>query len=359
MSGCLGRALVVIAGVVGFYAFALLVWPPVLTATRTTLLMAEMVELPVRPLGWVTPAPTTTTLAYGERGDRIDVYLPADAAPGDPRPAVVLALGVHPQPIDSPDIVRIASAVARIGVVAAVPDSSALRELRLEATEPAHLADAVLLVGGLPEVDPDRVALAGFSAGASIALVAAADPRIANDLLYVSAFGGYADAEMLLVDVASRTTDPGGGALPWAPDEGIQRDLRALVRDAVGAEATRRLFGASSRAEAQAIVGSLPDGLRRTLAAVSPLGFVDRIRAPVYLLHGTPDTAIPVSHALLLAQALDDRLARITTFGRFGHGQPGEAGLGLEDAGDLVALLLHLHEIVAATTEWPTIRPDE
>jgi dienelactone hydrolase len=349
--GCLSRLAVSAMVVVAAYAVGLLLGPPVLTATRTTLLLAEMVELPVRPLALVTAEPRRVTLTYGNPADRLDVYLPAEASARDPRPAVILALGVHPQPIDSADVVRIASAIARIGVVVGVPDSTALRELRLEPTEPAHLADAVLAVAALEEVDHHRLALAGFSAGASMALVAASDERLRGRLTYVSAFGGYADAGTLLVDVASRSMLLEGDEVGWSPDEGIERDLRALATDAVGTFAAERLFGATSRRDAEALIEALPADARRLLAGVSPLDHLAGVRAPVYLLHGVTDSAIPVSHAYVLSDALGERLARLTIFGRFGHGQPGEDGLGLDDLPDLWALLLHLHDIVAATTE--------
>lgn len=351
IGGCLGRLGLVAVALGAIYAAGLLFVPPVLTATRTTLLLAEMVELPVRPLGLVTAAPTRMTLTYGAQADRLDVYLPAGASPDRPHPAVVLALGVHPRPVDSPDIVRIASAIARSGVVVGVPDSSALRALRLEPTEPANLADAVLALAALVEVDPRRIGLAGFSAGASIALVAAADVRLADRLAYVSAFGGYADVETLLVDVASGSMVLDGEVTPWTPDAGIETDLRALARQAVGTTATRQLFASADRAAAERVIDNVPAATQRLLSAVSPLEHVSAISVPVYLLHGAPDSAIPVSHAHQLAQALGDRVARLTVFGGFGHGQPGATGLGLGDIPDLWALLLHLNAIVAETTE--------
>ena len=350
-SGCLGRLALALVVLLAAYVAGLLVGSPVLTATRTTLLLADLVELPVRPLGLVSAEPRRETISYGAPADRLDLYLPAEAGSGDQRPAVILALGVHPQPIDSPDVTRVAAAIARIGVVVGVPDSSALRDLRIERDEPAHLADAVLAVAARPEVDAERVGLAGFSAGASIALIAAADPRIAPQLAYVSAFGGYADAETLLVDAASRSMVLNGETVGWAPDEGIVRDLRALLAHAAGPHFADRLFTAVDRPAAAAMLAELPDQVRRDLAAISPLSHVPEVMAPVYLLHGTTDSAIPVSHAHLLDAALGDQVRRLTVFGRFGHGQPGEVGLALDDAPDLWALLLHLHDIVAATTE--------
>jgi dienelactone hydrolase len=350
--GCLrpiGLGLLVL---IGAYLLALLFVPPVLTATRTTLLLAEMVELPIRPLGLVSATPQRISTTYGTPADRLDIYLPAGAVAGGGLPAVVLELGVHPAELDSPDVQRIATSIARIGVVVGVPDSAALRETRIVPSEPAHLADAVLVVAARPEVDARRVGLAGFSAGASIALVAAADPRIADRLRYVSAFGGYADAETLLVDVASGSMVLGGTTTAWTPDEGIRRDLETLLAAATDdPDLAARFFATHDRQAAAEILAGLTPALRADLAAISPLSHVERIRATVFLLHGETDSAIPISHAQLLEDALGGRVTVFTRFGQFGHGQPGESGIGLDDAPDLWALLLHLHHIVAAATE--------
>jgi len=72
---------------------------------------------------------------------------------------------------------------------------------------------------------------------------------------------------------------------------------------------------------------------------------------PVFLLHGRPDTAVPVIHATLLRDAIGEDVVRTTIFGRFGHGQPGSDGLGVDDAGDIFELSLFLRDIVAAGTE--------
>lgn len=341
-----------------------------------------------RPISLATDEPRRETITYGTPSDRMDVYLPAGAQPGSRLPAVVLALGVHPAPIDDPLIVRLASAIARTGVVVGVPDSSALRNLEVTPAEPGHLADAALTLAGRPEVDPVRVGFAGFSAGASIALVAAADPRLAGHLDFVSSFGGYADAERLLVDVASRTTtDEAGAVSDWQPDPGIRHDVLELSLQALPDEAQRdelrqvltalvmsdprlpappadggasftgdanalyRLFTAADRAAAQAALDSLSPALHAQLAGISPISVADRIRVPVFLLHGVTDTAIPFAHAALLRDAIGSEVVRLTEFGRFGHGQPGTNGLGLDDLADIVQLALYLRDVVAAATE--------
>lgn len=360
--------------------------PPVRTAIFTAALVPELVGLPIRPLSNL-PTPARTTTLYGLPADRLDIYFPAGASPTGPLPAVVIALGVHPQPIDDLQVVGLATAISRVGVVVGVPDSSALRQLRVTPAEPTHLADAVEVVAGLPEVDPTRIGLAGFSAGASIALVTATDARLSDQLAYVSAFGGYAEAELLLVDVATRTAVLRGTVEPWQPDAGIRRDvlqlmlgalddgteresLRVLLEPVVDADAPPAgpraeelaglqgearaiylLFTAADRAAADAAIAAMSTDLRSDLAGISPDSVADQIRAPVYILHGETDTAIPVSHADLLATAIGEEVRRLTRFGRFGHGQPGQDGLGLEDASDVWELTLYLRDIVAAATE--------
>lgn len=345
----LARLLIGLLTIVALLVVASLL-PPVKTTVRSALLTYDLLGLPASPLSALTPEPRRTTLSYGQPADRLDVYLPAGAQADRSLPAVVLELGIHPLPIDDPQVARLASAIGRLGVVVGVPDSASLRAARLTPTEPAHLADAVLAVAGLPEVDPARVGLAGFSAGASIALIAAADPRIGDRLTFVSAFGGYADAETLLVDVASGTQQIDGRVTAWTPDPGIVGDVRALLAS-LDREAAGRLFDGHGRAAARAVVAEFDPRLRRQLRAISPVAFVDRVQAPVFLLHGRDDQAIPYSHAVLLAQALGARLARLTTFGRFGHEQPGLNGLSLDNAGDVWQLGLYLRDIVAAATE--------
>jgi len=360
---------------------------PVRTAVLTAALVPEMIGMGMAPVSTTTDQPVRRSITYGAPTDRMDVYLPADAQPGDQLPAVVLGLGVHPQPIDSPDVVALAEAIARLGVVVGVPDSTALRNLEVTPEEPGHLADAVLALGSLPEVDSARVGLAGFSAGASIALRAAADPRLIDRLAWVSSFGGYSDAKRLLVDVASRTTvDEQGVVTDWQPDPGIRRDVLALTINALDDEAEQlalhqvldpivsaeqrlpaspggetafsgdaavvyRLFTAPDRAAAEAAVAELGPDLTSRLDSISPLPVADAISVPIFLLHGRPDTAIPVAHADALRDAIGDEVVRTTIFGRFGHGQPGSDGLGMDDTSDILELSLFLRDIVAAATE--------
>lgn len=386
--GCLPRLLVGVAVVVLVYAVSLLLLPPALTATRAVLLLPELIQLPVAPLQHVTPRPQSLTTSYGSPPDRLDVYIPAGAQPDRRLPAVVLVLGFHPVPVDDPAIVRIAEGISRLGVVVGVQESTSLMESRIDPQEPAHIADALLVLADRPEVDRERLGLIGFSAGGSLAMMAAADPRIADDLRFVSNFGGYADAETFLVDIATRTMELEGETLPWQPGLSIrleilelmlqavepadQRDeLRAAVDPIIRADeapsgadpslqtnfsgdalVAYRLLTAPDRAAArQALEGASAD-LRSDLAAISPLEVISQIEAQVFTLHGDTDNAIPISHAVMLHSAFEpEQVGHFTRFGQVGHEPPFQDGLELGDLPDLWQLTLYVHHIVAAATE--------
>ena len=383
--GCLNLLLAALT-VVALLYIGFLVLPPVRSVARTVALVPELVNLPIRPLGLFSAEPERTTTTYGRPADRLDIYVPAGGHAPRSLPAVVLALGVHPEDLDHPDIVRVAGAISRLGVVVGVPDSSALRDLRVTPAEPEHLADAALVLAARPEVDPRRLGLAGFSAGASMALLAAADPRLAQ-LRFVSDFGGYADAEVLLVDVATRSMLLGDQVHPWDPDPGIRRDVALLLARAIEPAVERQeleplltsiaaaeerpardptleaglsgdarvaylLFTAPDRSSATTVLAEFSPRLRTDLRGISPVAASDGIHGQVFVLHGIGDRAIPVSHAYALAARLPRGvLSKMTLFGRFEHGQPGRDGLGAEDAGDILELSLYLHAIVAAATE--------
>lgn len=370
--------------VVVVLSVAFLTFAPFRNAVRIAVLLPELMELPIRPLTSVTGSPRRATMHYGEpRPDPMVVYFPADATPDHRHGAVVLSLGIHSEPLDHPDIVRIASAICRLGLVVALPDSAALRASRVSEEEPHRLARAVRQVAALPEVDSSRVGLAGFSAGASMALMAAADPLIADELAFVHAFGGYADAATLLVDVATRTQLDHGVAQPWPAEPGIRADVLGILlasiepaddaarlqgvlepivaadrppsgpEDAVAAGlegdalAAYLLFTATDREAAVAALAGASAPLRTRLAAISPLSVVHRLSAPTFVMHGVGDRAIPVSHAFALEEAIpSNALSRVSIFTSFQHEQPGRQGLGAEDLPDVWELFWHLNGLV-------------
>jgi hypothetical protein len=362
---------------------------PFRVGVLTLALVPELLDDAPRPLSALTGEPRRETVTYGEvRRDRMDVYLPtgspAELRTPDRYPTLMLILGINPLPLDDERVVRTATALARLGFLVAAPESSEMRERRISPEERDHLIEAFEVVAARPDVDPDRIGMAAFSAGAGIALLAAADTRIAERVAYVNSFGGYGDAATLLVEIATRSTVVDGERRPWEPGDLVRQVFLRLVLERIGdaevretvreqiepivlgdgpaidayderfaelldgdALAAYRLATAPYPSAAEAAIASFSDETRRDFALLSPNLWADGLRARVYLMHDVDDDAIPFSQLGPLVEAIpDDRIARVSEFRFFDHVAPG----GIEPAAlpELWRFFRHLLDVADA-----------
>jgi acetyl esterase/lipase len=253
-------------------------------------------------------------------------------------------------------VVRLAEGLARIGLAVLVVQSDALIADRIEPEEPENLVAAFERIADEPSVADRRIGLVGFSAGASLALLAATDPRIADRVRLVSWLGGYGDAVRLVEEVQSASFFDRGGRVPWEPhrisryvfrkqlvdavsDPGERARLEAAyvadfgrgdpaaraALDGLGPEARHLvdLFESRDQDEVARLAASLPGGVRDRLARLSPLRRVEAFRARAYVMVDTADPLVPYVHSRELALALPpERLAGYVEFEIFEHVQP-------------------------------------
>jgi pimeloyl-ACP methyl ester carboxylesterase len=318
----------------------------------TALLLPEMLNLGgPRPLVLVSGAPTRRELRIA--GADADLYRPAG---GGEHGAVVLTLGVHPVDKREPVVVRLAEGLARVGLAVLVVQSDALVADRIEPGEPENLVAAFERLAAEPGVAGRRIGLVGFSAGASLAFLAATDPRIADRVRVLTWLGGYDDAVRLVEEVQSASYLDRGRRLPWQPHELSRYVFRKQLVDALpdpderarltaayvadggrgdpaaraaldglGPEGRRldELFEARDPDEVARLAGQLPEAVRARLAALSPLRRVGDLRARAYVMVDTADPLVPYVHSRELAAALPPgRLARYVEFEIFEHVQP-------------------------------------
>jgi pimeloyl-ACP methyl ester carboxylesterase len=225
--------------------------------------------------------------------------------------------------------------------------------------------------------------LAGFSAGGAIALVAAADPRIASRIGWLNAFGAFGDAETLLVESATRRIVVDEEERPWKIGDLARRTFVAVIVRLAATEAdgerirerveplilgdgptpssfdpafaatlagdslaAYRLATASDRQVAADAVAALSPEKHAQLRGVSPNRVAAGLRAPVYLLHDESDTAVPFSQLVPLAHSIPpELLKRVSRFRFFDHVQPG-ASIGPDAIGEILKLQAHLADVL-------------
>ncbi len=316
-------------------------------SVRTLLLYPQvLMPLPGPVLDAAGPAPRldTVTLRAGQPPESFeaDIYRP----PGEgPRGAVLVVIGAAPAARRDPRAVRLAEGVARSGLVVMMPVLPRLSRKVLSPEDVEVVVQSFLYLRQQPYVDPGRVAILGFSVGEGIAVAAAADPRIRDDVRALGSFGGYHDVRELIVSVATGTILADGERQPWQPDpwarevlktsllyfvpDRRERDLLAAALDSGtrvpvgGLSATASLVQAvlleRDPVRARDLLAQAPPELARTLDLLSPRSYLDRLRTEVFIVADRHDPLVPYSESQRLRDDLrrrgqDPRYAEIAIF---------------------------------------------
>lgn len=280
----------------------LLVIPPLLggwtVLTSTAFLIEFLSGERWRALTAMTQSPVIRPLQApaGDRSLAADLYV----SPSLRRPSgLVLVHGITYEGKADPHLRAAARLLARAGWAVAVPTVDGLTVLRLRPDDADRVAAAA---HALHDAGYRPVAILGISLGAAPALAAAGWSDVSDIVSAVLALGGYASARELL-----RYTLTGAyafdGMVGHRPvdEDGITRFAsanRELLDGGGGALVANR-----DPEQVDRLIAALPEDTRRLLDALSPERALDRLRAPLYLIHGRDDPTVPFTESLRLERA--------------------------------------------------------
>lgn len=299
----------------------------------------------------------------------LHIYRPAQGR----HPALIVSLGVDPAPPDDPRVMRLLDGIARAGLVVVLVQSDALDADLIAPDAPDLLVRAFERVSERPYVRERRTGFLGFSVGAGLVSIAAADPRIRDRVAVVEAFGGYFSMEDVIAAVATGELHDGARRLLWSADplaqsvintnlaagvaDADQRSLldRALAGDSQAhdaltgsAEAVYAVLNNRDSALAARLYARLPEDQRAQLLALSPASVIDGLRAPVFLMHDRGDPLVPFVESRRYRMALQarGRAPYFSEFDIFQHVDPTRGGSPRIVARDAIRLFLHLDALL-------------
>jgi pimeloyl-ACP methyl ester carboxylesterase len=255
-------------------------------------------------------------------------------SPGWSAPAVLLVPGATRAGLGDGRVERAARALAGAGRSVFVPDLE-LYQRRFSRSDIDRLVRATR---GLAARSGRPVSILGFSYGGSLALVAAAEPGMAEVVEQVAVFGAYHSLVGVLQAATTGVSLVDGERLPWPGDPQAREILLEViadlapagqsraVREAVRGERDPQDLGPEARAlhdvvvntdprRTGALVGLLPQEIQDLLRRFSPASVAERIAVPVVALHSRDDPAVPYAEGLRLAADLPDiRLVSVDLF---------------------------------------------
>ncbi|MBI3029444.1 MAG: hypothetical protein HYY64_08045 [Candidatus Rokubacteria bacterium] len=350
-------------------AFVLLAAPRL-----SRLASAHLLALDLLVPGWVPTVQSAVREPSAFDGSTADRYRPD----GRPRGGLVLVPGLSRQGKNHPAFQRLAQSLARAGFLVLAPDFPGLRAFHVADGDVQMIIRAVQVLraeGGSP------TGILGFSFGAGPALLAAADPRIREQIAIAGSFGGYWDLANVIAFITTGWFDEDGhwrqvgqqsynrwkllaALVPYVenPSEGarLQRladrklanpdeDVRAELGK-LGVEGWRLLALVENqrRDRVADLLASLTPAMRERLRRLSPSAAIGQVSARLLIAHGRDDDSIPYTESARLARAAPN-LGRLVIFDGFTHAFPSEGGWRsrLRQARDLERLVLLLDALLA------------
>ena len=325
----------------------LAVWHPARVAVQALLLLPALFpSAPVEPLGLFTPTPTREQQIFGYSAGTVDseVFSPAS---GGRHSAVIMMLGAGDLP-RSDLAVHFADALARLGVVTMLPESTGMLTEHLTFDEVDAIRACLDVMNARPDVDREHVGIVGLSASGGLSIVAAGQPDLRERVRFVNSFGSYDDAFSLLVDVASHSYELNGAVQAWEPEPRTVEVVSNVLIDAGVSDSMRlELVAGTSRERARQIVTSFSEDARARLKRASPSSVIANMRAHLYLMHDRDDTFIPFTESrALAASAPTGVVVRYTEFSIFAHVIPDRAVPWQTFLPDLWRLFWHVHAVL-------------
>jgi pimeloyl-ACP methyl ester carboxylesterase len=328
------RSLLVLLCALGFF---LTVFPEGHAFTRSALLLPDLLSVSQSgPSSWSNEPIAHSQLTAHSLGGTIhlDVYAPVTAVPllARVRSGILVIAGVGDNRQD-PQLVNLLESLAHTGLVVMSMTTPSLSAYTLSINDVDSTVQAFKILGHLPGMAGKPIGIISISGGVGLACLAAADPRIADAVSYVVAFGGYFSVKSLLYTFGRRAQDLDGKTVRFQPiDVPVQvlanttgqylaSDERSTITNAFldgaqpltpaeiahlspGAQAIYTLLAGTDPGDADANIAKLPASMQAQFDELSPSRVIGQIRAPIFLMHDVDDPSLPVSETRMFAAAL-------------------------------------------------------
>jgi hypothetical protein len=187
------------------------------TTAKTLIILPEFIpNSPVKTINLFTSQPVIKEVEFasGSRTIYADLWLPKKQGKF---PAAVLHLGIDVDKKD-PRVQKLANSFARTGVATIVPNIPSLGRRRVLTEAKGDLMASFKYLKSLTEVDSSRIGFIGFCASGGLVILAAEEPKIAEEVVYVVTVNPYYDLNNLYKNITLRQIEDRGETHDWNPN---------------------------------------------------------------------------------------------------------------------------------------------
>lgn len=319
-------------------------------AWKTMLLVPEIVpNFPFKPLELISRKPELKEVKFMVSGKETsaDLYIPGD---NKKHPAIIFTIGNMIGKRD-PLIFKVSNALSRMGYVVFIPESPDFLNGYVWTDSVNTFISSVEYLEKQDFVKREKIGIAGFCVGASAAIIAAEDPRIAVKVSFISAISPYFDLKTLSDSVITKTAEnEAGNFVPWTPAqlslEAVQKGFINYVpseeerktlteifvkgktvpvnRDQLSTEgrAIYDFLSNSNRSSLDKIWDEFPEQAKMIARDLSPKTKISDLRAKVLILSDKNDTFVPRIEGLRLAKSLKKGQVFLMQVDSFEHVSP-------------------------------------
>ena len=325
---------IILFAVLGILIIFLIFLRPTVSAAKVLLLASEeFPQIPIKPLGVLTKQPEkeSVVITYQDKKILGDLFVPKST---QKKPAIIVAMGVKTSDKDKPTLLGFCESLARLGYVVLWPRLENLEKDITKFEDPQTFIDAFGFLEKQDYVDKSRISFVGFSVGSSLALVAAENETINDNVQSVVFFGGYYNILDYLSTLSRKTIGLDSQTIKWLPAESaIDHAQKILEKEGL----TLDLFDKKI---------PIDSSLTKRLSRFSPDENIDFLKAKIFILHEKSDTFVPYTESIKLKQALEQKGESLVYHqaNLFDHVQP-RKGRSYEMVNEFFGLFVFLHKV--------------
>ncbi len=211
-------------------------------------------------------------------------------------PAMIFSLGLWENATD-PRLQNAVHTFVDNGFVVELVESRDTLDGYLTANGSKSLVTAFKHLQRQDYVQDDKIGFFGISVGSSLAYIAASDPEIKDDALFILWLGGYYDSDTYLADVLSGTTVHNGQVIEYDADPRVVGAAMDNIEH-IDPELGEMVASTADREKIIALLGNASAKSREKLNDISPKLY--DIDAKVFVIHDISDQYVPFTQSIEL-----------------------------------------------------------